>query len=235
MPSELKRTRVVLNADAFAGAVNANRTPGIHATDVLRDIDELLGKQQKSDFTEEDLSQFALQGYQHEDVVEQLMTAAFRDRVRMTDGRCIADVLPGYERTPEIAVKLDGSGAFALNPLLPKEMNAEMARGCLILSPDGMSVTPGSARLAELKWTIASARMKPEQKKPHWFPQVKLYLLAVSVYYRKRIDDVVWIVQFPVGERWGDVPIFEVWEQSFAPHETFAQFRTVQQHVAWRH
>lgn len=226
MPSELTRTRVILDADLFAGVANANRTPGIHLTDVLRDIEETVYGAHPSDFTEEDLSQYALQGYLWEDA----MTETLVRKVKRTDGRAIG--IDGYVRVPELAVKLDGSCAFAIDPALPKHINSELARGYLLMSPDGRIELPD--RLLECKWTTKSANMQPEKVKRIWFHQVKSYLVGLSIWLGRPVLDVEWHVQFACGDRWGVPPIYEAWNRSYAAHEVFGSFKMVTDQVAFR-
>lgn len=219
--SQLVRTRIKLDPRAFAGAANANRTPGLHATDVLRDIDGMLGrlKQSANAFTQSDLEDYALQGY----LWEWAMTETLRGRVVESDGAAIG-LGERYTRLCEIAIRLDGSHAFFIDPTLPEELRIALTRGCLIMSPDGaLGATPDECEaLIECKWTTKSARMDPETDKRIWFSQVKLYLVGLSAVLGRLITNVQWHVQFAVGERWGSPSVYERWDRSYDRAEMMA-------------
>lgn len=230
MATELQRNRIILDADKFAGEANSTRTPGLHLTDVLRDIETMLGRGYKvgpgAQFDKEDLSQFALQGYLWEDC----MTETLRRKVSTTNGAALD--LGDYERLPEMAVKLDGSSAFWVNSELDPAILASITRGHLLMSPDGRRMDP--LRLLECKWTTKSANMKPEIVKRIWFEQVKNYLFGMSLIYGRLIDTVEWHVQFAVGSRWGEPPIYEQWIKRYEPTEIYGAWNTGIQHVQHR-
>lgn len=235
VPYELVRERMTLDPVAFSSA-NVTRTPGIHLTDVLRDHERVMaggkGKHDGSTFTSDDLEAYQLQGYLWEDA----MTETLRGRVVGSDGRAIGAI--DYVRLPELALKLNGSYAFALDEAfwsLPDEIRAALLLDTIIATPDGgMRLAGLIVRLIECKWTTKSANMKPESDKREWFQQVKGYLVILSAWLGRVIDTVEWHVQFPCGTRWGEPPIYERWVRRYTSQEMMQTWGLVTSHVAWR-
>lgn len=131
----IRRERIELDPLAFSTA-NTRRTPGVHLTDVVRDMLAAIGVRGPAagnSFGREELDAFALQGYLWEDE----MTETLLNRVRKSNGAAIGK--PTYLRLPEIAtdgqrawfVEYDDNGALT-EPIPPTFM---------ILSPDGVVLT----------------------------------------------------------------------------------------------
>lgn len=229
MASELRRRRIKLDPAGFAGEANAKRTPGIHLTDVLRDIDGVLGRLKKNSFSADDLDAFALEGY----LWEWEMTETLVSRVMETDGSALD--LSDYQKLPEIAVRFDGSAAFEIDYQLDAEIRQAITKGCLIMSPDGARSNPD--RLWECKRSRKSPRFDPDSQrdgKPQWFHQAKVNLLGLSMIRGKFIGSVEWHVSFPWGEQRHEPPVYEIWERDYDQAEISQSWAMVGRHVEWR-
>lgn len=208
---KLIRRRIDLDPLMFS-TMNVRRTPGIHLTEVLRDILMTSGvmKKQKDEskggFTEAQLKKFQLQGYLWEDI--------YCEKLAERLGR-----VGEYQRIPEIAFNPITGYAFWVTYAEDGTLLTPIPPGYIVCSPDGMRIHETGVSLAEFKWTTKSAKMDPEQDKPEWFFQVKGYLGALSAALDFPVRRVEWHVQFPVGEYWGDPCIYEEWEKEFSDRE----------------
>lgn len=235
---DLIRTRLQIDPRAFASHANQTRTPGIHLTEILHDLEFVKNGMRSiyegNGFTDSDLDDFALQGFLWEDVV----TRALVNKVRETGGAAIGAA--DYESVPELALHIDCTYAFRLDDEfkdLPQEVQAALVHDCILMTPDGLRRDP--RRLLECKWTTKSANFNPEaagdKGKRIWFHQVKGYLLGLSVLLREFIGDVEWHVQFPRGTYRGDEPpIYERWDKQYERDEIMATWSMVVQHLRWR-
>lgn len=231
--TDFTRTRIELDPVKFAASANARRTPGVHLTDVLRDIENVLGGgETRTDgtFARADLDRYALQGY----LWEWAMTETLVDRVRATEGAAI-EIADSYIRQPEIAISLsDLSHAFYIDHDLPTEIIAELTSGYVLCSPDGGCQYANRIALLECKWTTKSANMNPQRDKQLWFKQAPAYLLPMSIARGERILDVEWHVQMAVGSRWGEPPVYERWDKHYEPAEVMQVWAPIRPHIEWR-
>lgn len=237
MPSTLIRRRVQLDPRAFAGEANANRTPGIHLTDVLHDVELTLNGGRSvysgNGLTERDLEDYGLQGHLWE---EEVMTGRLREKVRSTDGSALS--IDRFVRLPEIALRLDGASAFYVDYTLPPEVIAELTKDHLLLTPDGWAYDP--ERLIEVKWCSKSANFDPDEPgkkgKRIWFWQVMGCLFAVSILLQRFVGLVEWHVQFPCGERkfGAEPPIYEQWMREYSAVEVMSIWTMVVDQIKWR-
>lgn len=228
-----------LDPQAFASEANRTRTPGIHLTDVLRDMHSVAngGKSEYAiERTVEDLNDYAVQGYLWE---EEVMTGRLRHKVRAMDGGIVR--LDPFVVLPEFAVSLDGSWACPL--WSDREVTGSYgttpynAENVIIMTPDGGIGSEASdiQALVEVKWLTKSASMFDMQKaRPLWYPQVKSYLFGLSIWLRRLLTDVYWHVQFACGTYKGDPPIYREAFRSFSREEIWAQWESVVAHVRWR-
>lgn len=231
-PHDLTRTRVELDPMAFAAAANARRTPGVHLTDVLKDMEIVLagGKvATNGTFTRADLDRYALQGF----LWEWAMTETLVDRIKETGGAVINRPTE-YIRMPEIALAFDYQSAFYVDSSLPVELRVALTRGHVLVSPDGGCRYPSYTALLEAKWTTKSANMKPQTDKRIWFQQAPGYLLPVSLVLNQLVTDVEWHVQMACGTRWGEPPIYERWDKRYTPTEVMQVWAPIVPHVQWR-
>lgn len=231
-PTDLTRTRVELDPIKFAASANARRTPGIHLTDVLRDIENVLaGGETRTDgtFARADLDRFALQGY----LWEWAMTETLVNRVRATAGAAIS-IADAYFSQAEIAISMDYSHAFYVDNELPADVLAALTKGYVLCSPDGGCRYSDRIALLECKWTTKSANMTPQRDKTLWFKQAPAYLLPMSIAMGRRVLDVEWHVQMAVGSRWGEPPVYERWDKRYEPSEVMQVWAPVRPHIEWR-
>lgn len=239
MPSELVRQRLQLEPRAFASEANQRRTPGIHLTEILHDIEWVRngGKSLHAGkgYTQTDLDDFSLQGYLWENEV---MTGRLRQKVRETNGAVID--IADFVKVGEIVVSIDGSYAFEITEeilALPLEMLVELCRGCIIMTPDGRAVSPD--RLIEVKWTTKSAKMDPEASgdkgKQIWFRQVQGYLFGLSILLGRFVSGVEWHIQFVRGEyKGGDPPIYERWLRTYDQADVMGVWSMIVNQLMWR-
>lgn len=127
------RERLELDPLKFSTA-NTRRTPGVHLTDVVRDMLGKLGIMaaggRGNTFTRADLNAFAIQGYLWEDEMTEILV----NKVRSTSGAAIGE--PGYVRFQEIAT--NGREAFWVDYAEDTGMLlTTVPVGFIILSPDG--------------------------------------------------------------------------------------------------
>jgi hypothetical protein len=227
--SQLIRRRIEIDPLMFSTA-NVRRTPGLHLTDVVRDMLTLSGvmKVHKSEaqggYSADDLGRYQLQGYVWEDVFTEIVAK------RLTG--CTGSV---YMRLPEIAFNPRTGRAFWVQyDDKTGELLTPVPCGFYICSPDGGRLEAHRFSLAEFKWTTKSAKMDPEKDKPEWFYQVRGYLGALSAAAEQEITRVEWHVQFPVGEFWGCPPVYEEWEREYSPGEVADTWAAVSAHAQWR-
>ena len=136
--SFIRRERLELDPQKFATA-NLRRTPGVHLTDVVRDMLGSLGIMaaggRGNTFTKADLAAFATQGFLWEDE----MTETLVNKVRSTSGAAIGE--PNYVRFPEIAT--DGSEAFWVEyDEQTGELLTPVPPTFIVMSPDGGVLEP---------------------------------------------------------------------------------------------
>ncbi len=127
----IQRTRLELDPVAFSTA-NTRRTPGVHLTNVVRDMLAAIGVKGPAagnSFGRADLDAFALQGFLWEDE----MTETLLNRVRRSDGSAIGK--PNYLRLPEIAT--DGKSAYFVEYDNDGQLNTPILPGFIVMSPDG--------------------------------------------------------------------------------------------------
>jgi hypothetical protein len=174
----IRRTRITLDPLAFSSA-NTRRTPGVHLTDIVRDMLQLIGlarPRNDAQWPREKLDGMAVQGYLWEDA----MTETLVGRVQRSGGAAIGKE-DQYVRLPEIAC--DGQRAFAVEyDERSGELLTPIPPGYVIMSPDGGIITDeelvcvycnryvgcdcipglpperiGGLALLECKWTTLSA------------------------------------------------------------------------------
>lgn len=207
--TELIRRRVILDPMAFSSANNV-RTPGCHLTNAIKAMLETIGiTKRNNSFNEQQLNDFALQGYLWEDA----MTETLRNRVRRTDGAAIG--VEGYIHLPEIST--NGKEAFWVE-YNGDELITPIPADHIVMSPDGMLLSD-HPKLLEIKWTTKSVNMTPEKDRADWFYQVPCYMMGLSLAYGQEITDVEWHVQFPCGDYRGSGVIYEQWEKSYSWQE----------------
>jgi hypothetical protein len=205
----IRRTRITLDPLAFSSA-NTRRTPGVHLTDIVRDMLQLIGlarPRNDAQWPREKLDGMAVQGYLWEDA----MTETLVGRVQRSSGAAIGK-REQYVRLPEIAC--DGQRAFCIEydehtgqPLTP------VPPEFVIMSPDGailrdeapelefiehhgMLVCPrcdqiegecgchGELALLECKWTTLSA--------PAWSEDAQERSDILSKFLEAKRPDWMW-------------------------------------------
>lgn len=217
--SALVRVQRHLDPLLFSSA-NQRRTPGLHLTDIIRDIQLSAGvDRNKNNFSELQLKAFQLQGYLWEDVYteklrDRLAGGAFGDYVRM------GEVAFNGERAFFVAYsEQDGK---LLTPIPP---------GYVLMSPDGLRLDGEVMPLLEMKWTTKSSNMNPEKEKPEWFHQARCYCLALSAALGVRITAVELDVFFAAGNYMGSGPVFEEMSKEFHNEEIVASWEMCVGHV----
>jgi hypothetical protein len=230
--SDLIRRRIDLDPLLFSTG-NTHRTPGVHSTDVLRDL--LTAASLMKDYSKigtggrsrEDLDKYSAQGFLWEDIYCEKIAERMRDHwtgatrasqyVRFGEIACPATPDEG----PTFIVEYDG--AALVTPIPPRYV---------VLSPDGIRIFPdGSVALAEFKWTTKSGKMNPETEKREWFYQVKSYLYALTQLLGSPITRVEWHVQFAAGDYQGTPPVYEEWEKEFSVAESRDTWTMMISHV----
>jgi len=248
------RERLELDPQKFATA-NLRRTPGVHLTDVVRDMLGSLGIMaaggRGNTFTKADLAAFALQGFLWEDE----MTETLVNKVRSTSGAAIGE--PNYVRFPEIAtdgreafwVEYDEDTGVLLTPIPPT---------FIVMSPDG-GVLEEVLALLECKRTAKAPPQwdaDPQTRldllskwlaanRPDWMWQTPCYLRGLSLVLGQEIDTVQHHCQFCVGD-WrvkvvsdeegrvvplSPVPIYEKWTRKYSAGEVADRWDAVYGHA----
>lgn len=224
--SELIRRRVQLNPLDFSTG-NTRRTPGLHLTNIIKAMLSEAGVMEKykseedGGRSEEDLQQFAAEGYMWEDVFMEIVAGRILKR-------------PGYIRLPEIAYHPRLRHAFQVEyDDRTGELLTPIPRGYVILTPDGGRIESSRFSLVEFKRWSKSAKADPEKHRPEWFYQVRGYMGAISDLIGSEVTRVEWHVHFPVGEFWGDRPIYEEWEREYSLQESLDTWSSLYGHAQW--
>lgn len=225
---KLIRHRIELDPREFSFG-NDHRTPGIHLTDIVRDMLAQAGisKQYKTEaeggFSEAQLGAFALQGFLWEEVFSREIA------------RIVLRRNSEYIRLGEIACPMTSADGAAFLVQYDRAGNLETpipARHILLTIDALRAELVGRISLAEFKWALKSARMDPEIEKPEWFWQARGYLYGVGELLGHPIERVEWNVQFPRGEyRGGEPPIYELWERDYSPGEVRDCWESLAGHV----
>jgi hypothetical protein len=237
--SIISRKKVRLDPLAFS-ADNLHRTPGLHLTDIIRDVMTAIGKGHKpagrsgGGFSEEQLADFALQGFLWEQVVEMKLRELVKEDCRPWA------IDPANSWCPGEMAYDGGSNVILLDGKTPPP------KGFVIISPDRVLWDDETAtfRLGEFKWSTKSCPQWDESgltntsivqqwikaEKPDWEYQVKGYLLVLSVYLGQPIVEVERHLQFPCGNYRGSGVQYEVWVERYEPGEIFAAWE-----MLWKH
>lgn len=228
--AELIRRRIVIDPLEFSSS-NRVRTPGLHVTEVIKDMLSVagIGRKHKSEaeggFSAAELERYQTQGYMWEDVFTEILATRILKR-------------DGYMALPEIAYNPVTKHAFWVEYGNDGELlHGPIPLGYYLCTPDRgrLEIEPVHRfSLAEFKWTTKSARMNPEVEKPEWFYQVKSYLAPLRAVLSCPVNRVEFHVQFPVGERWGDPPIYEEWEREYSDSEVDDTWAALDAHARWR-
>lgn len=242
--AELTRRRIVIDPLEFSSS-NKVRTPGLHVTEVIKDMLSVagIGKKHKTEaeggYSQDQLRRFQAQGYMWEDAVLELIDVeAFYEDV--ATGVLKRRVLNrnDYMPLPEVAfnprtghafwVEYDDKGELLCGPI---------PLGYYLCSPDGghLELEPiHRFSLVECKRTTKSSRMLPEVEKPEWFYQVKSYLGPLRAVLAYPVNRVEFHVQFPHGDYRGDAPIYEEWEREYSDSEVDDTWAAIDAHARWR-
>lgn len=239
--SKLIRRRIILDPLEFSSA-NTRRTPGLHLTEVVKDMLTVagIGKKHKSaedgGYTQEQLRKFQLQGYLWEDVVTEGLTdkRIFWEDVHSKQLMSRIIQRAEYMRLPEVAFNPKTGHAFWVEYDKDGKLLTPIPLGYYLCSPDGGRAEILRFSLAEFKWTTKSCRMDPEKERPDWFYQAPGYLGAISAAMEQQVSRVEWHVQFPVGDRWGCPPEYEEWEKEYSESEQGDVWSAVDAHARWR-
>jgi hypothetical protein len=224
---DLKRTRVELDPLLFSSA-NRIRTPGLHLTDVVKDLltKAGIGRKYRSaeagGYNQEQLDKFALQGFLWEDV----FSYALAHRLCGT---------ATYIRLPEIAYNPITRHAFWIHYDDSGRLLTPVPKGYFICSPDGGRIQDEFFHsVAEFKWTTMSANMQPDTDKPEWFWQVRGYMGAISDESGYHVGRAEWHVHFCRGDyKGGSPPMYEQWEREYSVGEVEDTWSALSNHALW--
>jgi hypothetical protein len=243
MSAFIRRTRITLDPLAFSSA-NTRRTPGVHLTDIVRDMLQLIGlakPRNDAQWPREKLDGMAVQGYLWEDA----MTETLVGRVQRSSGAAIGKE-DQYVRLPEIAC--DGQRAFAVEyDERSGELLTPIPPGYVIMSPDGGVIAdevPGLA-LLECKWTTLSAPAWSEDaqersdilskfleaKRPDWMWQTPCYLRGVGLAFGREVSEVQHHAHFACGDYKGSGVIYEEWMRRYSSQEVDDKWSAVYRHA----
>jgi hypothetical protein len=233
----IRRARIQLDPLAFSSA-NLHRTPGVHLTDVVRDMLATIGiGKRPNTFTREQLDAFALQGYLWEDALTETLVG----RIKRSDGLAIDK--PDYVRLPEIAC--NGQRAFFVEYNdKTNELLTPIPQGYIICSPDGGIIYPNAVNLLECKWTTKSVPQWSDNEqaradilnkwlgehRPDWMWQAPCYLTPLRL-CGWPVDTVEWHVQFPCGDYRGSGVIYEEWVRRYSVQEIGDKWSAVYGHA----